>query len=99
MALSKYTKRFQITLNESKDKDKVILDYLSDSYNPKDKIKELLYIAIVGNGDTKLLTITESDKPKTVKKDTKSETKLLTVSDDKQKEVRQNELDQLKEFM
>ena len=37
------SKRIYITLNEKKDKDKVILDYLSSSYSESDTIKDVLY--------------------------------------------------------
>lgn len=37
------SKRIYITLNDKKDKDKVILDYLSNSYSESDTIKDVLY--------------------------------------------------------
>lgn len=37
------SRRIYITLNEKKDKDKVILDYLSSSYSESDTIKDVLY--------------------------------------------------------
>lgn len=37
------SRRIYITLNEKKDKDKVILDYLSSSYSEGDTIKDVLY--------------------------------------------------------
>ncbi|WP_346889196.1 hypothetical protein [Clostridium sp. UBA1056] len=37
------SRRVYITLNEKKDKDKVILDYLSSSYSESDTIKDVLY--------------------------------------------------------
>lgn len=99
MSLSKYTKRFQITLNESKEKDRVILDYLDKSYNANDKIKELLYLAVMNQYNEKLLTITNNDEKKVIERGVESKEKLLTISNDKQQKVKQNELDQLKEFM
>lgn len=91
MALSKNTKRFQITLNSSKEKDKFILDYLEQSYNENDKIKELLYIAIVNQKDSKiqtvsnntkkLLTKSNNDTKKVKVSNSKKNKKLLTVTD------------------
>ncbi|WP_294364252.1 hypothetical protein [uncultured Clostridium sp.] len=37
------SRRIYITINEKKDKDKVILDYLSSSYSESDTIKDVLY--------------------------------------------------------
>lgn len=91
MALSKNTKRFQITLNASKQKDKFILDYLEQSYNANDKIKELLYIAIVNQQDSKIQTVSKSTKKLLTKSNndtkkvkvsnSKKNKKLLTVTD------------------
>lgn len=45
------SKRFYITLNPQKDKDKIILDYLSSTYNESETIKSLLYKVATGGGD------------------------------------------------
>lgn len=37
------SRRIYITLNDKKDKDKAILEYLSSSYNESDTIKDILY--------------------------------------------------------
>lgn len=37
------SKRFYITLNHNKDKDLVILEYLSSTYNEAETIKSILY--------------------------------------------------------
>lgn len=37
------SKRFYITLNSNKDKDLVILDYLSSTYSESETIKSILY--------------------------------------------------------
>lgn len=103
MALSKNTVRIQITLNSSKEKDKVILDFLDGFYDPKDKIKEILYLVasnkIVSNDNQKLLTITNGDVKKTIKNSTDNEEKLLTYSNREQEKIHENEMEQLKEFM
>lgn len=46
------SKRFYITLNPQKDKDKIILDYLSSTYNESETIKSLLYKVATGGGNT-----------------------------------------------
>lgn len=99
MSLSKNTKRFEFTLNSGKEKDKVILDYLDNFYDAKDKIKEILYIAAVSNSDEKSLTFSNNSEQITTKKDTQSNKKSLTITNSKQQEIKKNELDQLKEFM
>lgn len=43
------SKRIYITLNNKKDKDKVILEYLSSSYNESDTIKDILYRIATNN--------------------------------------------------
>ncbi|MDB1947697.1 hypothetical protein PMY38_06355 [Clostridium tertium] len=43
------SKRIYITLNDKKDKDKVILEYLSSSYNESDTIKDILYRIATNN--------------------------------------------------
>ena len=82
-------------------KDKVILDYLEGSYNPREKIKEILYSVIVSNSDTKLLTVTHSERKNVTNKGSKSNSKLLTVthSDTKRDTLKENEINQLKKFI
>ena len=46
------SKRFYITLNPKKDKDKIILDYLSFTYNESETIKSLLYKVATSGGNT-----------------------------------------------
>lgn len=99
MSLSKNTVRIQITLNATKGKDKAILNYLDKFYDAKDKIKEILYFAAISNGDEKLLTSSNNNEQRTTKKDIQSNKKLLTISNDKQQKLKENELNQLKEFM
>lgn len=109
MALSKHTKRFQITLNASKNTDKLILDYLEKSYNANDKIKELLYLAVVSeyksqsntdsNSKKKLLTKTNSSTKQVIKEDTNSDDKLLTVSKNNSKRRTKKETNNEKQLL
>lgn len=46
------SKRIYITLNPRKDKDKIILDYLSCTYNESETIKSLLYNVATNGGNT-----------------------------------------------
>ena len=55
------SRRIYITLNEKKDKDKVILDYLSSSYSESDSIKDLLYRIATNSYNLNLNTIEEID--------------------------------------
>lgn len=57
------SKRIYITLNEKKDKDKVILDYLSSSYSESDTIKDVLY-RIATNSYTLSINNIEEIEPK-----------------------------------
>lgn len=54
------SKRIYITLNEKKYKDKVILEYLSSSYNESDTIKDILYRIATDSYD--LSSITNKEK-------------------------------------
>ena len=45
------SKRVYITLNPKKDKDKIILDYLSSTYNESETIKSLLYTVATNRYD------------------------------------------------
>lgn len=55
------SRRIYITLNENKDKDKVILDYLSSSYSESDTIKDVLYRIATNSYNVNLNTIEEKD--------------------------------------
>ncbi|MCE9656249.1 hypothetical protein LPC13_13320 [Clostridium celatum] len=55
------SKRFYITLNSQKDKDKIILDYLSSTYNESETIKSLLYKVATDGGNTMQLDDRISD--------------------------------------
>ena len=65
------SRRIYITLNDSKEKDKAILNYLSHSYSESDSIKEILYrfatnsidkIQIGANGCNKVQTGTKDNR-------------------------------------
>lgn len=55
------SRRIYITLNEKKDKDKVILDYLSSSYSESDAIKDVLYRIATNSYNLSLNLIEEID--------------------------------------
>ena len=55
------SRRIYITLNEKKDKDKVILDYLSSSYSESDTIKDVLYRIATNSYNFSLSSIEEID--------------------------------------
>ncbi|MCI6458657.1 MAG: hypothetical protein PUJ51_13415 [Clostridiales bacterium] len=55
------SRRIYITLNEKKDKDKVILDYLSSSYSESDTIKDVLYRIATNSYNLSLNLIEEID--------------------------------------
>ena len=55
------SRRIYITLNEKKDKDKVILDYLSSSYSESDTIKDVLYRIATNSYNLNLNTVEEID--------------------------------------
>lgn len=73
MAISKSSRRVQITFNTEKEKEKVVVDFLNACMNEKNTIKEILYNYIVSNSDSKLLTVTHSQS-------VQSDAKLLKVS-------------------
>lgn len=113
------SRRVYITLNDTKEKDRVIIDYLSSSYSEPDAIKEAIYRLATNNTDKVQLVSNSSNK---VKKGTKpkrsnkvqkganntqkvqkisvsnSTKKVKNVTDNTDK-VKQNELDQLSEFI
>ncbi|MGG7059653.1 hypothetical protein ACQPUZ_15395 [Clostridium tertium] len=55
------SRRIYITLNEKKDKDKVILDYLSSSYSESDTIKDVLYRIATNSDNLNLNQVEEID--------------------------------------
>ena len=55
------SRRIYITLNDKKEKDKAILDYLSSSYSESDTIKEVLYRIATNSYDLNLNPVEEID--------------------------------------
>ena len=55
------SRRIYITLNDKKDKDKVILDYLSSSYSESDTIKDVLYRIATNSYNLNLNPVEEID--------------------------------------
>lgn len=55
------SRRIYITLNDKKDKDKAILDYLSSSYSESDTIKDVLYRIATNSYNLSLSSIEEID--------------------------------------
>lgn len=55
------SRRIYITLNEKKDKDKVILKYLSSSYSESGTIKEVLYRIATNRYNLNLNPVEEID--------------------------------------
>lgn len=55
------SRRIYITLNEKKDKDKVILDYLSSSYSESDTIKDVLYRIVTNSYNLNINPVEEID--------------------------------------
>ncbi len=108
MSISRSSTRIQFTLNESKEKEKIIAEFLDNCMNTNNTIKEILYNYIVSNSDTKLVKVTHSEvtqsKSKSVKVNeselvknntvSNSEPKLVEVSD-----LESNEIEELKKFM
>lgn len=88
------SRRVYITLNDEKEKDKVIIDYLSQSYSESDAIKEILY-KVATNSTQTVQTIPNSNNKvqstpqKNIKreKDTKSKgnSKVLKGADNTDK--------------
>ena len=88
------SKRFYITLNPQKDKDKIILDYLSSTYNESETIKSLLYkVATSGCNTVQLddkansIIVTKDEKTianctQKVIKDEKLNNNQITVDED-----------------
>lgn len=117
-----------MTLNAKKEREKVILDYLSKSFNPNATIKEILYNFISTQSNSRIVkdaqneykkrhskrvkdTQSECEQSNSKKvKDTQSEEDTLlnlnVINDaelvnkfENKNPIKQNELDQLKEFM
>jgi hypothetical protein len=62
MAISNNSVRVQFTLNITKEKEKLIADFLDGCINPNNVIKEILYNYIVSNSELKSLKVTQSEQ-------------------------------------
>lgn len=104
------SKRIYITLNSSKNKDKVIFNYLSSYYSAKDAIKDILYkyaiahqLSINGNDKVQKDSINKGcNKIQTaplytekVRKDTDTNNNQKVQSGT----LRKNEMNDLKKFI
>lgn len=86
MAISNSSKRIQLTLNAEKEKEKVVLDYLSNSFNDMQEIKRILYEYIVNQSGVKKSRKSKSKNK--VMKDNKDDEKLLTSTISKTKKAK-----------
>ncbi|EPY2274688.1 hypothetical protein ACFLKB_00660 [Clostridium sp. FAM 1755] len=108
MAISKDSKRIQFTLNGSKEKERKIIEFLNDCFNPNSTIKEIIYNYIVSNYGDKLQEVTQTNisqssvklpkvtQNKNINNDTVSnfDKKLHEVN-----EIEQNEIEELNKFL
>lgn len=113
------SRRLYITLNMNKEKDRIIEEFLSNSYNERDIIKEILYRCATNstfevqnvpllnsnklkNNDIKGIKCTEEVQisPKS-EYSIKEEMNLkgANSTEYENNEIRNNEIDQLKEFL
>ena len=67
--------KIYITLNESKEKDKVIIDYLDKQYSKSGVVKALLYQVAIGDGNVPLTSL-EYNGSKSKQKASKDKVKL-----------------------
>ncbi|MVX64630.1 hypothetical protein GKZ28_13100 [Clostridium chromiireducens] len=88
------SRRVYITLNSDKEKDRIIEEFLSNSYSEADLIKETLYRLATKGDNLQQLGINSTDKVqkrttrnKKVKKDTKpkSDNKVLNATNNTKK--------------
>lgn len=101
MAISSSSRRIQLTLNEDKEKEKVVLDYLDSSFNETQEIKRILFEYIVNQTGVKVAKNSKSKKKssKVTKgkskraKDNKSDEKLLTITQNDAEIVKDNKSD------
>lgn len=92
MAISSNSKRIQITLNEDKEKEKVVLDYLASSFNEVQEIKRILFEYVVNQSGANKVKETKSRKK--VIKDADSKAKLPKNTKSKSKVIESNESEQ-----
>lgn len=115
MAISKDSKRIQFTLNESKEKERKIIEFLNDCFNPNVAIKEIIFNHIVSNCEYKLQQVPQSEVLQNYSKSlqvsnldnnivSNSDDKLAEVSNGEEKlrevsKIEQNEIEELNKFL
>ncbi|NFJ83887.1 hypothetical protein FDA84_14465 [Clostridium botulinum] len=108
MAISKDSKRIQFTLNGSKEKEREIIEFLNDCFNPNSTIKEIIYNYIVSNYADKLQQVTQtytsqsSVKLPKVTQNKNSNDNIVSNCDKKShavSELESNELAELSKFL
>lgn len=108
MTISKDSKRIQFTLNGSKEKEREIIEFLNDCFNPNSTIKEIIYNYIVSNYGDKLQQVTQIyTSESSVKLPKVTQNKNInndTVSNCNKKlhevnEIEQNEIEELNKFL
>ena len=104
MAISKNSVRVQFTLNLDKPKENQIVEFLSGCMDPNSSIKEIIYNYIVSNGGVKLPLVTsievgEGDvKLLTVSESNDINKNIVSNSEEKSHEVRELEINELEEL-
>ncbi len=91
MAISSSSKRIQLTLNGNKEHERLIMNYLSASFNENNEIKRILYEYVVNQSSTKRGRKSKS-KTKLVA-DNSLESKLLKGTKSKSKIVKKSNSD------
>jgi hypothetical protein len=78
MAIGSNSKRIQLTFNEDKPNEAVVLEYLSKSFNEVQEIKRILFEYIVNQNDTKVVKSSRSKKEVIKDNDLKSKSPRAT---------------------
>ncbi|WP_251861021.1 hypothetical protein [Clostridium sp. Marseille-Q2269] len=108
MAISKNSRRVQFTLNESKEKEKQIIQFLDECLNPNSTIKEIIYNYIVSNCESGLPKVIKSevthcnDKSAKVAQSHDTFNEIVTHCEEKShetSELESNELEELNKFL
>lgn len=86
--ISQTSKRIQLTFNSKKEKEKVIIDYLSNSFNENNEIKRILYEHITNQSGKKRVKRNKSKGKALTNSNLKS--KLLKSDDSESKIIKDN---------
>ena len=84
------SRRFYITLNDKKDKDRIISDYLSQSYSEADAIKEAIYRLATNNIQQVKTGINSNEKVRIVSKGNKEVQKGANNTNKDEKVINDN---------